>query len=123
MAKLGLPTEAAEQKIVVSWLRAKGYMPIQVANDLIGIVPNHMRSRIAAEATRRGMQAGAPDLIIVEPAPFTGQHTAIEMKRSKGGKLSEAQLHAHSAMNANGWCVVVGRGANDAIAKLEALGY
>jgi len=47
---------------------------------------------------------------------------AVEMKR-RVGKLAPEQERMHELMHEAGWHVVVGYGSEDAIRKLQELGY
>jgi hypothetical protein len=90
-------------------------------------VPNGgWRNKItAARLKRTGTKAGVPDLLIIDYPPkhpcFVG--TAIEMKRAKGGKVSDAQERWMRAMEERGWLTMVCRGADEAIRKLTEAGY
>lgn len=78
------PTEHEEQKMLVEWFR------LQFPGVLIYAIPNG-GARTAAEAGRlkaEGVVAGMPDLHV----PSLGLW--IEMKRARGGRVSEAQREA-----------------------------
>lgn len=109
-----VPTEYQEQAAMCDWLLAHKVKYFAVPNQ-------GQRDRVYAARLRRvGVKAGIPDLILVTPAR-DGHPIAIEMKRTKGGKLSDDQLYWHQVMADCGWHVVVGWGAHDAIEKLEQL--
>lgn len=60
-----------------------------------------------------GMQAGFPDLFIYEPT--TQYHgLAIELKRERGGRVSEAQKHWIDELNKRGYLAVVCKGYDEA---------
>ena len=89
-------------------------------------VPNGGSRKNAWEGARLkqiGVRAGAFDLVCLSMAPRNDRPTGVEMKRAKGGKLSDQQKAFHSLAVQKGWNVVVGAGAADAIAKLQELGY
>jgi predicted Fe-Mo cluster-binding NifX family protein len=76
---------------------------------------------VAKRLKSEGMVAGAPDLVLVD-LDHQGRPVAIEMKRARGGSLSTAQLEMHARLEAAGWVVIVGRGCEDAIGQLRAIG-
>jgi hypothetical protein len=81
---------------------------------LIYAIPNGGK-RGMAEAKRlvaEGVVAGMPDLHI----PAWGLW--VEMKRTKGGKLSDAQMRMMAYLEGIGHCVIVGYGAQDASRKV-----
>ncbi len=111
-------TEHDEQRDVVRWLRSIGCHPVSPLNG----------SKLSGGPRERAMQwnklvglgasAGVPDLLICQ-SPYV----ALEMKRVKGGRVSDEQKVWHKRLAEHGWVVVVGNGASDAIEKLRALGY
>ncbi len=114
-----VPFEDDEQKALVQWLTIRGVMFFAVPNE-------SGRSNAWARASWRksmGVRSGAPDLVIIDRA--AGPHcrpVAVEMKRQRGSKTSDAQLQMHADMRARGWLVIVAKGANDAIEQLAAAG-
>ena len=114
-----VPSEHDEQKKLCQWLDAKrvGYFAI----------PNAARRnvRVAARLHAEGMRAGAPDLVLVKQANAKGVRcpVAVEMKRSKGGRLAPTQKTFHGELWAAGWIVVVAHGADEAIDRLTDLGF
>ena len=110
------------QAAVVSWLRANDYTVIAALNGVHLKGGKLTRIRQWARFVRLGALAGSPDLIIVEPAPLDGHSTAIEMK-SKTGSTSKIQKAVHAKMRAAGWHLIVGRGADNSILQLMAVGY
>ena len=113
-------TEAAEQAALVQWLRFRGVRFFAVPNG--AILGGRNRFGQMSRLRTTGMLAGAPDLVLIDLAPATGQPVAIEMKRTTGGRLSDAQAAVHTAMRDAGWSVVVARGFADAVRQLAALG-
>ena len=101
------PTEAQEQYAVAEYLRFLGvvfnHSPNEGKNDVQYIV----------KLKRMGMRVGFPDLFIYEPrGSYHG--LAIEMKRVKGGKLSEAQAKCLAELNERGYKAAVCRGFDEA---------
>jgi len=110
------PTEAAEQELVVVWIRARK-PPLRFA-----AVPNGGRRspREAAALARQGVRKGVPDLLIFDPTRDGEVGLAIEMKRRSGGTVSPHQRDWHEALRERGWRVEVCRGADAAIAVLRS---
>lgn len=108
-----IPTEAQEQSALFEWAgRMQGRYP---ALGLLFHIPNG-GSRHPAEARHlreQGVKAGVPDICL--PVP-NGRYAAmyIEMKRTKGGRVSEEQKAWITALNRAGNLAVVCRGWEDA---------
>ena len=112
------PTEHDEQRVVIAWAAAsRGRYP-ELA--LLFAVPNGARTAfsVAKRLKAEGLQAGVPDLCL--PVARKGWHALwIEVKRQKGGRLSEAQRWWHQALMRQGHLVVMAAGAERAIHWLE----
>lgn len=111
------PTEAAEQMLVFQWAEWQlGRFP-----ELAWLhhIPNG-GSRHPVEAARlkaQGVKPGVPDICL--PVPKGRYHGLyIEMKRQKGGRLSEDQGRWLSELSARGYRAVVCPGAESAIREL-----
>lgn len=102
-------TEHYEQVLLVAWFR-KTY------DHLIFAIPNGgKRHRVAAmKLKQEGVISGIPDLYV--PA----LRLWVEMKRSKGGKLSENQKKIKSYLESLGDNYIVGHGYEDAKQKISA---
>jgi len=89
-AKDLIPTEAQEQKALFEWARwnTKRYPAL----ELLYHIPNGgSRNPIEAHNLKcQGVKPGVPDICLPVPSHH---HTAlyIELKRRKGGRVSEAQ--------------------------------
>ena len=105
------PTEHQEQVIVCQWLdiRHRRYFAIPNAGKRKPWQAQWLKSE--------GMKAGVPDLVIIGNPMI-----ALEMKRERGGKLSDEQIEWHSVLRNVGWTVIVARGATEAIRMLTGLG-
>ena len=104
-----IPSEAQEQAAFVQ------YMRIKHPDILIFAIPNG-GSRNKAEASRMkagGVVAGIPDLFVPKFRLW------IEMKRRKGGTVSEKQKEIMKYLVSVGYQCAVCRGADDAIAVIE----
>jgi hypothetical protein len=104
-------TEDQEQMLFVQWWRRN-------RPERIFAVPNggHRHPAVAMKLKATGTVAGVPDLYV--PA----LHLWIEMKRAKGGRLSEVQKDWIAYLESIGHRVIVGHGFEDAMAKVQQLG-
>lgn len=105
-----IPTEHEEQRELVKWFR-QTHLGIRIF-----AIPNGGQRSLAAAARLKveGVSAGVPDLFI--PA----WKLWIEMKRTKGGSVSAEQKDWMAYLESvNHWCIV-GKGADDAKAKITA---
>lgn len=112
------PSEGAEQAALIEWAhRASGRCP---ELRLLFHIPNG-GSRGKVEAARfkaEGVKAGVPDLFL--PVARGGYHGLfIEMKRKKGGRVSEAQKGWITALNKQGFYAVVCYGCEDAAKTIK----
>ena len=86
-------------------------------------VPNGSKATASyrAKLWSLGLEAGVPDLIIVDP---TGRHpaAALELKAPRG-RVSDAQKQWHADLLARGWAVATTCGLDEALAQLRAWGY
>ena len=100
------PTEEEEQTVVMHWATmAAGRWP---ELRLLFHIPNGGK-RSKAEAVRfkaQGVKAGVPDICL--PVPRGKYHGLyIELKRVKGGRVSDAQEQYISALRKQGYRVEV----------------
>ncbi len=98
------PSEHTEQRELVKWFR-------QTFTDVrIFAIPNGgARSPSGALKLKlEGVSPGVPDLFV--PA----WHLWIEMKRSKGGRLSPEQQDWIAYLTRIGYAIIVAHGADDA---------
>ena len=110
-AVLRTPTEPEEQREYVRWFR-QTYPEVRIL-----AIPNG-GARSPATAGRlkaEGVSPGVPDLFI----PAWGLW--VEMKRAKGGKVSQEQKEWHSYLAKCGYRVIVGLGQTDAIKQTQQL--
>ena len=112
-----IPTEHAEQSSVVRYIRARGRHCFSVNNEAGG----GRNFRLLNWKRQHGMMRGVPDLILIEPSN-DGRHIAVEMKRKKGGRLSEDQIEVIKMFKASNWIVIVATGYDDAVRQLKVLG-
>lgn len=83
-------------------------------------VPNGgARSPVEASVMKGlGVRAGVPDLIIIRE----GRTFALELKREKGGRTSEAQLGMIKEFQAAGVTCAVSAGIDQAVSQLKEWG-
>ena len=102
-------SEHLEQARLVMWFRQT------YPDTLIFAIPNGgLRSKSQAMKLKvEGVVPGIPDLFI--PA----WRLWVEMKKAKGGKLSDEQKEMIKYLQSVNYCVIVGHGAEDAKTKLQ----
>lgn len=103
-------TEDHEQMMLVQWFR-RTFPDVRIFS-----VPNggHRHPAVAAKMKATGVVKGVPDLFV--PA----WHLWIEMKRTKGGSLSQEQKDWRDYLQSVGYWVIVGKGADDAKRQISA---
>jgi rhodanese-related sulfurtransferase len=108
--KARIPTEHEDQKGFVTWFRMT-YPRVRIF-----AIPNGgVRSKAAAGKLKaEGVSAGVPDLFVPAWGLF------IEMKRLKGGVVSEEQKDWLDYLASEGYSVMVCRGIDDAIRSVKA---
>jgi hypothetical protein len=99
-----IPTEHQEQVGFVNWFKLK------FPHVLIYAIPNGEKRHItvAKRLKVEGVVRGIPDLHVPEWSLW------IEMKRVKGGRLSNEQKKVIDTLEKIGHKVIVGKGASDA---------
>lgn len=114
MAKGFIPTEAQEQELIFEWASiAQGRYP-ELA--LLHAIPNGgSRNKIeAAHLQKQGVKAGVPDIFLpVSNGRYNGLY--IELKRTKGGRVSAEQGRWITLLRENGYQAEVIKGAEEAI--------
>jgi len=106
---MSVPTESEEQQALFQWAHfQKGKYP---ELELLYHTPNGGR-RSKAEAGRfraEGVKSGVPDVFLpVARGGYFGLY--IEMKRRKGGKVSDAQVELFPKLRKQGYQVEVCKG-------------
>nr|WP_228347524.1 VRR-NUC domain-containing protein [Flagellatimonas centrodinii] len=108
-----LPTEHDEQAALVQWAALQA--PSMPGLSMLFAIPNggHRNKATAGRLRAEGVRAGVPDLMLPVPrGPLHGLF--IEMKRRKGGCVSEAQATWLASLDAEGYAVAVCRGWDEA---------
>lgn len=105
-----IPTEAEEQATLFQWADAHPVACVMYAN-----VNGQYRR---GQRPEPGLKAGVPDVFL--PVARGGKHGLyIELKRRKGGKVSEAQKGWMHTLREQGYAVELSYGADEAIALVE----
>ncbi len=106
---LPAPTESVEQQCLFRWARMEcGAYP---ELDLLYHVPNGgSRNKIeAARLKGEGVKPGVPDLCLpVARGEYHGLY--IELKRIRGGRISEDQKDWLESLRKQGYCAVICKG-------------
>lgn len=105
-----IPTEHEEQRELVRWFR-QTHRGVRIF-----AIPNGGQRSLATAARLKveGVSAGVPDLHVPAWSLW------IEMKRTKGGSVSAEQKDWMAYLEGvKHWCIV-GKGADDAKAKITA---
>ena len=113
-----VPTESEEQKMVFEWAELSAGRYPELA--LLFHIPNGSYKSIAmAEKFKKeGLKSRVPDICL--PVPHGEFHALfIEMKRTKGGKISENQKWWIDNLRQYGNRVEVCYGCEEAVAVLE----
>lgn len=113
--------ESGEQKAVCDWLRIHKIGFFSVPNGTM--IGGRNKYALIQKLKNEGLLPGAPDLVLIDPAPLVGVPVAIEMKKKEGGKTSDAQREVAGQMRARGWRVIVAEGADRAIELLKEIGF
>ena len=114
-------SEHSEQKTLVDWWdlwsRTKGLNPL-----MLFAIPNGEKRTIQAGIRLKdeGVRPGVPDLFLAHPSKCW-HGLFIEMKKKKGGIVSEAQKYIHKILTEQGYCVCVCKGFEHA--KFVIQGY
>lgn len=112
------PLESFEQETFCHWLRANGITFSSIPNSTF--TTSWIQKR---KNKQQGLNAGLPDLLLIVPCKDNKKRLVfIEMKRKKGGVVSESQKQWIEALNnCNEVGAYVCRGADEAIKKVEEI--
>lgn len=112
--KVIYPSEAEEQKAIMQWTAYQSGKKPEL--ELLYHIPNggKRNGREAANLKAQGVKSGVPDLCL--PVARKGFHGLyIELKRIKGGRVSENQDKWLTALMEQGYFTAVCYGAEQAI--------
>ena len=107
------PTEEQEQIAVIEWAMLMEKQAPELA--LLYHCPNgaDRHPAVAAKLKKQGVKPGVPDLFL-PVARGTAHGLYVEMKRQKGGRVSEDQKAWMEALTQQGYLCVVAHGAEEA---------
>ena len=113
-----VPLEDAEQRIIFQWAAMETAARPELG--LLYAIPNGgkraIKTAIALKA--QGVKSGVPDMCL--PVSRGGYHGLyIELKRQKGGTVSETQKEWIAALNTQGYKAIICHGAEEAIEQIR----
>jgi hypothetical protein len=123
-AKQPIPTEHEEQVHVISWCRGRAAITGDRRLELVHGDSSGVRVPIgcAVKMKRAGAVKGWPDIFVAVPCiDWTGVEQVeyhglfIELKRQRGGVVSQEQKAIHELLRDQGYRVEVCSGAEEAI--------
>ena len=128
-AKPAVPLERDEQVQLAKYLDSLKLLWCHVPNEGHGGYGKRAQVK-GARLRAEGLKSGVPDILIfdrceVEEDGATIPHSgcAIELKRQKGGRISEAQKRWLVDLKRRGWFTAVCNGFDEAKKVIEGLGY
>lgn len=111
--------EHSEQVTLIKWW-AYSHQRFGVAEDLLFAIPNGGERNVivASRLKAEGVRAGVPDLFLAVPR---GEYSGlfIEMKKPKGGRVSDNQKHLLGILGEQGYRATVCNGWIEAKAAIE----
>jgi hypothetical protein len=117
MTQLPAPTEAEESRVLMQYMKLRGFMFTHVKNETgRAVAGGKIRNWKAVFDYQDGVRPGFPDFVVVLP----GRVIAIELKRRKGGKVSDYQKLWIEALRDAGMPAFVCEGADQAITVIES---
>lgn len=112
--RMKIPTEAEEQERLFRWAEIQKYNDSRIGllkSDLSGV---RLSIGQAVKAKKQGMKKGYPDIFL--PVSSKGFHGLfIELKREKGGILSDEQKTWLKQLVNQGYLAIVCKGSDEAI--------
>ena len=113
-----VPLEDAEQRVIFQWAAMETTARPELG--LLYAIPNGGKRAIktAVALKKQGVKRGVPDMCL--PVARGGYHGLyIELKRQKGGTVSETQKSWITALAKQGYKAVVCKGADEAIGTIK----
>ena len=118
-----VPTERQEQVRVAKLLDQLGLLWCHVPNEGHGRRGKEGAIR-GARLRAEGLKSGVPDVLIFDKNSRPGSvGLAIELKRVKGGRVSEDQKRWLEELEKRGWVCKVCKGFDEVHQILKELGY
>ena len=113
-----IPLEEIEQEHVFLWASMEERAYPELA--MLYAIPNGGKRAIktAVALKKQGVKRGVPDMCL--PVSRGGYHGLyIELKRQRGGTVSEAQKSWITALNTQGYKAIICHGAEEAIEQIR----
>jgi hypothetical protein len=124
-----VPTERQEQVRLAKHLDSLGLLWCHVPNEGHGGSGKGAKIR-GAMLRAEGLKSGVPDVLIFDHCEIekdgrkvSCSGCAIELKRSKGGRVSDSQKEWLDSLEKRGWYTAVCKGFDEARELIERLGY
>tara|TARA_R100000315_G_scaffold35184_1_gene14541 strand:+ start:4372 stop:4866 length:495 start_codon:yes stop_codon:yes gene_type:complete len=118
-----VPTERQEQVRVAKLLDQLGLLWCHVPNEGHGRRGKEGAIR-GARLRAEGLKSGVPDILVFDKNSRPGSvGLAIELKRQKGGRVSEDQKRWLEELEKRGWVCKVCRGFDEVHQVLKELNY
>ena len=128
-AKSDIPTEREEQVRLAKYLDSLGLLWCHVPNEGHGGYGKGAQIK-GARLRAEGLKSGVPDVLIFNQCSVVSDKEelhrsgcAIELKRQKGGRVSEAQKEWLEGLRRAGWVAEVCNGFEEAQKLIKELGY
>lgn len=112
--QIDVPSEHAEQCALISWW-SYACKQFGISENLLFAIPNGGARSAATGATLKaeGVRPGIPDLFLAVPSKdYRGLF--VEMKKKRGGRVSDAQKQMSTELERSGYCVKVCCGFDEA---------
>lgn len=116
MVKNDSPLEEKEQEAIFKWIRSNQIREpkLQLAYGTLNGVK--LSKMLSVKAKKQGNRKGVPDIVLPAKShcgEWPGLY--IELKRVKGGKVSQEQKGYHELLRGQGFMAVVCKGHEEAI--------
>ncbi len=128
-AKSDIPTERDEQVRLAKYLDSLGLLWCHVPNEGHGGYGKGAQIK-GARLRAEGLKSGVPDVLIFNQCSVVSDEEelhrsgcAIELKRQKGGRVSDSQKEWLAGLRQAGWVAEVCNGFEEAQKLIKELGY
>ena len=128
-AKSDIPTEREEQVKLAKYLDSLGLLWCHVPNEGHGGYGKGAQIK-GARLRAEGLKSGVPDVLIFSQCSVVSDKEelhrsgcAIELKRQKGGRVSDSQKEWLAGLRRAGWVAEVCNGFEEAQKLIKELGY
>jgi len=128
-AKSDIPTEREEQVKLAKYLDSLGLLWCHVPNEGHGGYGKGAQIK-GARLRAEGLKSGVPDVLIFnqcsvfeDKEELHRSGCAIELKRQKGGRVSDSQKEWLAGLRRAGWVAEVCNGFEEAQKLIKELGY